>query len=137
MTSLPYREGVKAFRDPHVRQFSLWMTGYVVAIAAGAILVSPPARPDAAHLAAALIPLIPLGFALTQTYRMIRAMDELQRRIHVEGLLISLIGTCAIVLGVGLLQMIAGLPTFTVFWLWIPICILYAVGVAAARRRYA
>jgi hypothetical protein len=126
-----------ASHGPYFRRFWVWMSGYIVAIAAGAFLVSGPPRPDAAHLAAAIVPIVPMFLALFQTYSAVRSMDELQRRIHVEGLLLALVGTIAIVLGVGLLQMIAGIPTFTVFWLWIPICVLYALGVFCGQRRYA
>jgi hypothetical protein len=31
---------------------------------------------------------------------------------------------------------LAGVPSFTVFWLWVPICGLYAAGVFLGRRRY-
>ena len=113
------------------------MGAYVVAIFVGTFLVSKPPRADAAHVAAAVIPLVPLFLALFETFRAVRAMDELQRRIHVDALLLALLGTIAIVLGVGLLQFIAGIPLFGVFWLWIPICLLYALGVHLGRRRYA
>jgi hypothetical protein len=119
------------------RRYWVWMGGYVVAILGGALLVSGPPRPDAAHLAAAIIPLVPLCLALAETFRAVRAMDELQRRIHTDALLLSLLGTTAIVLSVGLLQFTAGIPLFGVFWLWIPICLLYALGVLLGRRRYA
>jgi hypothetical protein len=114
----------------------MWMGGYMVAILAGSFLVSKPPRADAAHVAAAVIPLVPLFFALFETFRGVRAMDELQRRIHVDALLFAMLGTIAIVLGVGLLQFIAGIPLFGVFWLWLPICGLYALGVVLGRRRY-
>ncbi len=113
------------------------MGGYVVAIAAGSFLVSGPPRPDGPHLAAAIVPLVPMFLALRETFLSVRAMDELQRRIHVEGLLLALLGTIAIVLGAGLLQFIAGIPLFGVFWLWIPICVLYGLGVFLGQRRYA
>jgi heme A synthase len=112
------------------------MGGYVIAIFAGAFLVSKPPRPDAAHLATAIIPLVPLCLALTEVYYGVRAMDELQRRIHTEALLLSLLGTVAIVLSVGLLQFMAGIPLFSVFSLFVPICLLYALGVFIGRRRY-
>ena len=113
------------------------MGGYVASIFAGALLLSGPPRPDAPHLAGAIVPLVPLFFALAEVFRSVRAMDELQRRIHIEALLLSLLGTVAIVLGVGLLQFMAGIPLFGVFWLWIPICLLYAAGVFLGQRRYA
>ena len=112
------------------------MGAYVVAILAGALLVSKPPRPDAAHLAAGIIPLVPLFLALAETFRSVRAMDELQRRIQIDALLLSLVGTIAIVLGVGILQFMAGIPLFGVFWLWLPICGLYAIGVFLGQRRY-
>ncbi|HEV2738771.1 MAG TPA: hypothetical protein VGU66_09345 [Candidatus Elarobacter sp.] len=122
---------------PHLRRrYWLWMGAYVVAIMAGALLISKPPRPDAAHLAAGIIPLVPLFLALAETFRSVRAMDELQRRIQIDALLLSLVGTIAIVLGVGILQFMAGIPLFGVFWLWLPICGLYAVGVFLGQRRY-
>ncbi len=35
------------------------------------------------------------------------------------------------------MQFIAGVPLFGIFWLWIPISFLYAIGICFARRRYA
>jgi uncharacterized membrane protein YjjB (DUF3815 family) len=125
-----------AFHPPYRRRFWMWMGTYVVVLFAGTALVGKPPRPDAAHLAAAIVPLVPLFFALNETFRAVRAMDELQRRINVEALLLSLLGTIAIVLGVGLMQFIAGIPLFGVFWLWLPICGLYAIGVFLGQRRY-
>jgi hypothetical protein len=125
-----------AFHLPYRRRFWMWMGGYVVAILGGTYLVGGPPRPDAPHLAAAIISLVPLFFALSETFRAVRAMDELQRRINIDALLLSLLGTIAIVLGVGLLQFIAGIPLFGVFWLWLPICGLYAIGVFLGQRRY-
>jgi hypothetical protein len=123
---------------PRLRwRYWVWMGGYVIAIFAGALLVPGPPRPDAAHLATAIIPLVPLCLALTEVYYAVRAMDELQRRIHTEALLLSLLGTVAIVLSVGLLQFMAGIPLFGVFSLFVPICLLYALGVFIGRRRYA
>jgi len=119
------------------RRYWVWMGGYVVAIFAGAFLVSGPPRPDAAHLAAAIIPLVPLCLALAEVYYAVRAMDELQRRIHTDALLLALLGTIAIVLSVGLLQFKAGIPLFGVFALFVPICLLYTLGVFIGRRRYA
>ncbi len=124
-------------QDGDFRRVGMWMAVYVVTIVADVFLVGNPPRPDAPHIIGAIVPLVPLFFALFETFRGIRAMDELQRRIHVEGLLLALLGTAAIVLGVGLLQILAGIPLFGVFWLWIPICVLYALGVFLGRRRYA
>jgi hypothetical protein len=113
------------------------MGGYMVAVGVGSFFTPAPPRPDAPHLAAGIVPLVPMFFALRETFLSVREMDELQRRIHIEGLLLAMLGTIAIVLGGGLLQINAGVPPlFGLFWLWIPICVLYALGVFLGRRRY-
>ena len=114
-----------------------FMGGYVATLLGGSFLVSGTPRPDAAHLAAAIVPLVPLCLALNETFRTVRAMDELQRRIHTDALMLALLGTIAIVLSVGLLQFMAGIPLFGVFWLWIPMCLLYGLGVILGWRHYA
>jgi uncharacterized membrane protein YjjB (DUF3815 family) len=122
---------------PHVRRrYWIWMGAYVIAIITGSLVISKPPRPDALHLLAGIIPLVPLFLALAETFRSVRVMDELQRRIQIDALLLSLVGTIAIVLGVGILQILAGIPLFGVFWLWLPICGLYAIGVFLGQRRY-
>lgn len=124
-------------RDAFMKRFWVWMVGYMVSITVATMAVPDPPRPDVLHITAAIVPRIFMLLALRETFLKVRAMDELQRRIHVEGLLLSLLGTIAIVLGVGLLQFIAGIPLFGVFWLWIPICLLYGLGVFFGKRRYA
>jgi len=124
-------------RDAYVKRFWVWMGGYMVSILIATLVVPDPPRPDAVHFLAAIVPMVFMLLALRETFLKVRAMDELQRRIHVEGLLLALLGTIAIVLGVGLLQFIAGIPLFGVFWLWIPICALYGLGVYLGQRRYA
>ena len=123
---------------PRVRgRYWVYMGTYAAAVIVGALLISKPPTPDAPHIAAAIVPLVPLFLALTETFRSVRAMDELQRRIHIEALLFSLLGTVAIVLTLGLLQLLAGVPLFAIFFLFIPICFLYGLGVSLSRRRYA
>lgn len=129
--------GLMPQRDAHVRRFWVWMGGYMISILVATLVVPDPPRPDVLHFTGAIVPLVFMLLALRETFLKVRAMDELQRRIHVEGLLLALLGTIAIVLGVGLLQFIAGIPLFGVFWLWIPICALYGLGVFLGKRRYA
>ena len=80
--------------------------------------------------------MIPLLFAGTELFAGIRSMDELQRRIHLEGMLFAVIALSVVVLSVGLAQWIAAVPTFGVGWLWPALCAFYGAGVALAQRRY-
>jgi hypothetical protein len=119
------------------RRFLIWMGVYSVVIVAVASYLPEPRTPDALHLTLALVPLIPLVFAAIENVRSIRAGDELYRRIHAEGMLFAVYGTIPVVLTVGFLQWLAGVPTFSVGWLFPVIMALYGVGVFIGRRRYA
>jgi hypothetical protein len=118
-------------------RFVVWMALYSVIIVADGYLLPRPAALDAVHVAGALVPMIPLAFAGFEVIARVRAMDELQRRIHLEGMLFGVVGTSVVILSVGLLQWIAALPTFSVGWLWVVLCAFYGLGTALAHRRYA
>ncbi len=80
--------------------------------------------------------MLPVVLALRECYLFFFEIDEMQRRIQTDALLITFLAAIAMVLGVGLLQFVAKVPTFNIFWLWIPISLCYAVAVFAAERRY-
>ncbi len=121
----------------HRRRFAVWMTIYVVVIIAVSFgLSGGEPRFDALHVAAGAVSLVPVFFALRESYFTIQAMDELQRRIHEQGLLIALLCTIAVVLGAGFLQIFAAVPNFMIFWLWPVIAVGYGIGIHVGRRRY-
>ena len=79
---------------------------------------------------------LPIALALREYYVFFFELDELQGRILMDALLVTLLATVAMVISVGFLQYIAKVPTFNVLWLWIPISLCYAVAGLAAKRRY-
>jgi hypothetical protein len=121
----------------HQVRFLVWMAIYSAVILADGFLLPHPAALDAVHVAGALGAMIPLAFAGFEIIARVRAMDELQRRIHLEGMLFGVVGTSVVILSVGLLQWIAALPAFSVGWLWVVLCAFYGLGTALAHRRYA
>ncbi len=121
----------------HRNRFLVWMAVYCAVIFADAYWLPRPERTDAIHVLGALLPMIPLIFAGLETVASVRAMDELQRRIHMEGMLLGITGISIVMLSVGLLQFMVAVPTFSIFWLWPALCVFYGLGTAIARRRYA
>ena len=118
------------------RRFLIWMAVYSAVIVADGFLLPRPPRLDPLHVVAALIPMVPLVFAGTASFASVRAMDELQRRIQLEGWLFGIIATSVVILSLGLLQWMAAVPTFSVGWLWPVLCGFYGIGAALAQRRY-
>jgi hypothetical protein len=112
-----------------------WLAVYAVGLTAVTRFL-PPYRLDAVHIVAAMLTLLPVVLVFRECYLFFFEIDEMQRRIQTDALLVTLFAAVAMVLGIGLLQFIAKVPTFNVFWLWIPICVCYAAAVFKAERRY-
>ncbi len=85
--------------------------------------------------AIALLPIIPSAFALWAFMRYFRGLDELQRRIQLEAVAFSFLGTCLITL-TWAFQQNAGLPRFDVSWVAPLLILLWGIGVGIAKRRY-
>jgi len=83
----------------------------------------------------AFVPIIPCIFALLAFLRFFRGLDELQRRIQLEAVVFSFLGTCFITL-TWAFQQNAGLPRFDVSWVAPMLIALWGIGVGIAKRRY-
>ena len=64
-----------------------------------------------------------------------RELDELQRRIQLEGLAFGFTATAVLTLSYGFLQN-AGLPQVNWVWVWPVMGACWSLGLAIARRRY-
>ena len=83
----------------------------------------------------AFLPIIPSAFALWAFLRFFRGLDELQRRIQLEAVAFSFLGTCFVTL-TWAFQQNAGLPRFDVSWVAPLLIFLWGIGVGIAKRRY-
>jgi len=83
----------------------------------------------------AFLPIIPSIFALLAFLRFFRGLDELQRRIQLEAVAFSFLGTCFITL-TWAFQQNAGLPRFDVSWVAPLLIALWGIGLGIAKRRY-
>ena len=118
----------------YVKEFGSSMAAYVVIVLLSVWLVKHRVHSPVRYLLAVL-PVVPAAFAMWAAIRYFRGLDELQRRIQVEGLAFSFLTTCLIALSWGFLQ-IAGLPPFDVIWIAPLLVFLWGVGTCVARRRY-
>ena len=118
----------------YVREFGSSMAAYVVIVFVSVWLVKHRVHSPMRFLIAVL-PVVPASFAMWAAIRYFRGLDELQRRIQVEGLAISFLATCLITLSWGFLQ-IAGLPPLDVIWVAPMLVFLWGVGTCLARGRY-
>ncbi|MEO8010255.1 MAG: hypothetical protein ABI650_01280 [Dokdonella sp.] len=95
--------------------------------------------PTAARVLVALMPIIPIGFAIRAVVRLMRDGDELQRRIDVEALAIA-----GLVVGLGTLTLSLLLEsgafettaTHALMWVLPALSVTYVAARSVASRRY-
>jgi hypothetical protein len=73
------------------------MAVYAIVLTAVTIFL-PPYRLDVVHVAAGLLTLLPVGLAFRECYLFFFEIDEMQRRIQTDALLITLLTAIAMVL---------------------------------------
>src|SRR5687768_940461 len=99
---------VDAAMKRYMIQFAGVITAYVVLLVASITLIE--ANPDAWwRFPVAVVPVLPTIYGMVAFIRYLRAMDELQRRIHLEALAFSVGCTSIVTFTYGFLENV-GLP---------------------------
>jgi hypothetical protein len=89
------------------------------------------------RLIIALIPSIPAILLILFMVRAISQLDELQRKIQIEGLALAFAGTGFITLIYGMLRIAeVGLPPVSALLIYVLMIVLYGIGTVIAGRRY-
>ncbi len=83
----------------------------------------------------AVLPVVPALWIPIAVVRLYREVDELQRRIQLEGLAFGFATTAVLTFTYGFLQN-AGLPDVSWIWVWPVMAICWLVGLTTAKRRY-
>lgn len=100
-------------------------------------MIERAVRPEgAALIALALSPMIGAGLAAWAIMRQLWRMDEMQRRIQLDGIAIAFLGTALITFGWGFIQGDAGVPRLDAFAVWPIMAVLWIIGVFIAKARY-
>ncbi|MFN0104008.1 MAG: hypothetical protein ACKV2U_18230 [Bryobacteraceae bacterium] len=83
----------------------------------------------------ALSPMLPASAALVAFLRFFRGVDELERRMHLEGLAFAFGASALATFAYGFLEG-AGFPHLNWTLVWPVMALFWGVGNALARRRY-
>jgi hypothetical protein len=88
------------------------------------------------RLVAALLP-VPLNVAvIVLLARSVRRLDEFQRRVHFEAVVVSFVSTGFAVLLYGYLQKADIVAPVNVGLVWVPMAVFYCLGYLVAARHY-
>lgn len=121
-------------RARYVVQLALTMAAYISAVVGSTLLVANLAE-GPLRTASALLPVLPMAGMAIVTIRYILELDELARRVHLEGLAVAAVGTALFTFSYGFLET-AGFPRLSMFLVWPLLGALWALGSWASWRRY-
>jgi len=117
----------------YTREFLTAMFGYVVLLPLSIVIGS--GLDPVPRALVALVPMIPLGFALRAYLRFLGRMDELARRIQLDALGFAFGAAGMLTLSYGFLEG-AGFPRLSYVWVFPLMIALWGIGGAIASRRY-
>lgn len=117
----------------------VWITSFISAfsIVFCAFLLRRVELSIELRVAVALIPALPTAFLIWTMARAIIGLDELQRKIQLEGLALSFAVTIFLIVIYGMLQLAQiGLPEIPIFYVYVVMVLFYGIGTMIAGRRY-
>ena len=120
----------------YLLEFGGALLAYAIVLAVAISLVTTTSSDSVWRVPLALLPMVPLVFALFAFVRYMSRVDELQRRIQLEALAFAFGGTALLTFGYGFLQSIAGYPQVNWFVVWPVMAVLWLAGKARADRKY-
>lgn len=102
------------------------------------LVLEMPSLPTAWKVFAALVPVPIFGWLLYELVRGSRALDELQRRIHLEALAVAYPLTVMLLMTLGLVELAVPLnkDDWSYRHVWQMQGVIYLIGFITARRRY-
>ena len=115
-------------------EFSTSMIGYGIVLA-GSIKLLGSYGETAWRYPLALSPVLPALAVLVAFVRFFRAVDELEQRMHLEGLAFAFGASALATFAYGFLEGV-GFPHLNWTFVWPVMVMFWGIGNALARRRY-
>jgi multisubunit Na+/H+ antiporter MnhF subunit len=113
----------------------LAFAAYVVTLVVSLRMLAHGVEGRMAELAVSLSPVIPVIALCVCIVRLIRGMDEMQRRVQLEALSLSFAATALVTFSYGFLENV-GFPKLSLFIVLPLMCSFWALGTFVAQWRY-
>lgn len=118
----------------YAKEFGGAMLAYSLLLPLSIVLIQ--AHPTAPwRIPVALVPVVPVALAFWAVLRGVARLDELQRRIQFEALVVAVGSTVVLTFGYGTLQNV-GLPPLNLMYITPVLVVLWSAGLVLARQRY-
>jgi hypothetical protein len=126
----------KAVGRRYMRDMAIAGGLYMALVIGGALVLRFVDPPQWARIVLALLPLAPVALILRAILVFINSIDEFQRRVQMEAVLISAGLTAFGTFAWGFLEEWADLPRLSVMWILPAMMLTWGVTVWLIRRRY-
>lgn len=113
----------------------LGFAGYVGVLFVSQSVLARGVASEPLGLLLALSPMLPALVILWAIVRAIRGLDEMQRKLQFEALVLAFAGTALITFSYGFLEGM-GLPRLSMFAVWPLMAGLWVIGTLLGRLRY-
>lgn len=110
---------------------------YIGAVLGASVAIKALAPPQWVSALLAAAPIAPALLMLRAQLRYLRTLDEFQRRVESEAVLIAAAFVAFATLAYGQLEDMAGFPHISMMWVFPALCIAWAIATLLVRRRYA
>ncbi len=128
---------MKDSESKHLRRFVAGMLGYVILLPASLLLLnSGRVGNTAVAVIVALLPVLPFLYAMAAVIGNVRQQDEMQRRIHLEAVLITTLLTGAATFSYGLLESAELVPELSMVFVAPFMIALWGITNTLVSRRY-
>jgi hypothetical protein len=118
----------------YIVEFSGAMGAYVVVLL-GTVFVLKELPESPWRYPIAVLPVLPAAAILWVVQRYVTRLDELQRRLQLEGMVFACVGTGVLTFTYGFLEGV-GLPHINWIWVMPLMFALWGIGTAIVGRRY-
>jgi len=136
MTITLYYSDMKNASKRYGRDITIWITVYAVLLVGTSLAFNHEAVPAAVRVPVALLPMIAGVGLIAAVLRRWRTMDELEQRVQSEALAFSVGLTAMLTFSYGFLELHAGAPVLSYFWVWPILAAGWVIGLSIVRRRY-
>lgn len=125
------------WQKKQLRRFLLGMAGYIVLLPISLTLIgSGRLHNTTAIVVAALMPVLPLLYAMAAVVENVRRQDELQQRTHLQAVLITALLTGGLSFSYGLLEATGLVPHLPTIFIAPFMIVTWGIANALISRRY-
>lgn len=109
---------------------------YLTAVLGASLAIKTFSPPQGVAALLAVAPIAPALLMLGAQLRYMNALDEFQRRVQSEAVLIAAAVIAFATLAYGQLEDMAGFPNISLMWVFPALCVVWSIATLFVRRKY-